>query len=190
MDTRRVVPWVMAVALLAASALVLVLSRRLRDLSSDYRELRSLSTLPHAGTVVPTFRTATLAGDSVTVGELPDSAARQVLFVFNTTCPYCRDIVPLWHQMADSLNRLGRVQVLAISLHPADTTQHYVADHGLQYPVLTFPRPKLVRLYRAVAVPQTVVLDWTGTVLYAKTGTLDSASLDSVYAAVSDSSGR
>lgn len=176
--------WILVVALIAASALVLVLSQRLRNLSADYRKLRRLSTLPHAGTVVPTFRTATLAGDSVTVGELADSTARQVILVFNTACPFCRAIVPLWLELADSLGRLGRVQVLAISLDPADTTRHYIREHGLRYPVLTFPQPKLKHLFRAVAVPQTVVLDWTGTVLYARTGTLDPGSLDSVYAAV------
>lgn len=181
---RRFVPWVLVAALSATSGLVLLLSRRLRDLSDDYRELRLRSTLPHRGTVAPTFRTATLSGDSVTVGEARDSTARQVLLVFNTTCPFCRGIIPLWHRMADSLARLGRVQVVAISLDAADTTRHYVAAHALRYPVLTFPQPKLARLYRAVAVPQTVVLDWRGTVLYAKTGTLDSPSLDSVYAAV------
>jgi len=185
MSVRRMGSWILAVALIAASALVLFLSKRLRDLSADYRKLRLHSTLPYAGTVVPTFRTVTLAGNSVMVGEAPDSAAREVLFVFNTTCPYCRGIIPLWHQVTDSVKGLGRpVQVLAISLDSADTTRHYAAAHALRYPVLTFPQPKLKPLYRAVAVPQTVVLDWRGTVLYAKTGTLDSASLDSVYAAV------
>src|SRR5512143_2492006 len=160
MSVRRVGPWILAAALIATSALVLVLSRRLRELSADYHKLRLLSTLPHAGIPVPTFRTVTLAGDSVTVGESADSASRQLIFVFNTTCPYCRGMIPLWQRMSDSLGRLGRVQVLAI------------------------PQPKLERLYRALAVPETVVLDWTGTVLYAKTGTLDAAALDSVYAAV------
>lgn len=87
--------------------------------------------------------------------------------------------------MTDSVMRLGPpVQVLAISLDLPDTTRQYVAQHAVRYPVLTFPQPKLERLYRVVAVPQTVVLDWRGTVLCAKTGTLDSGSLDSVYAAV------
>ena len=188
---RRVGLWVLAVALIATSGLVLLLSKRLRDLSADYRKVRQLSTLPHAGTVVPTFRTVTLAGDSVTVGEFGDTASRQVLFVFNTRCPYCRGIIPLWHQVTDSVKGLGRpVQVLAISLDSADSTRRYVAEHALRYAVLTFPQPKLKLLYRAVAVPQTVVLDWTGTLLYAKTGTLDSAALDSMYAAVTGRSLR
>src|SRR6266550_82146 len=184
MSVRRLVPYVLGVALLAASGLVFVLSSRNRELSADYRKLRELSTLPHAGTVVPTFRTATLEGRPVIVGELPDSGRKQVLLVFNTTCPFCLATIPVWKRLADSLGRLGSVQVLAISLDPDDSTEHYVAVHALRYPVLTFPQRKLKRLYRAVAVPQTVVLDWGGTVLYAKVGTMDSVSLDSVYVAV------
>lgn len=179
MAVRRMVAWVLAVTLVLACALVLLLAKRVRDPSTDYRQLRLLSTLPHAGTVVPTFRPATLAGDSITVGETADSGTSQILYVFNTTCPYCRAMIPILEQIADSLKRLKRpVQ------DSADTTRRYVAEHALRYPVLTFPQAKLKRLFRAGTVPQTVVLDSRGTVLYARTGTLDSVSLDSVYAAV------
>ncbi len=84
-------------ALVAASGLVVVLSRRYRELSADYQRLRVQATLPHAGTMVPTLRTATLQGRAIVVGELTDSTARQVLFVFNTTCPFCRVTIPVWH---------------------------------------------------------------------------------------------
>jgi peroxiredoxin len=179
------------IALAATSILVLFLSSRLRHLSADYRELRVRSTLPHVGIVVPTFRTATLRRDSVIVGEAHDSTVRQMLFVFNTSCPYCRSMIPVWRQLADSVGRLApTLEVFAISLDPADSTRRYATEHALPYSVVTFPQPKLARLYRAVAVPQTIVLDWRGTVLYAKTGVLDRASLDSVYSVASNWSRR
>ena len=190
MPDRRVVPPVLGTALLIAAALVLVLASRNRELSSDYRKLRELATLPHSGTVVPTFRAVTLAGRPVVVGETTDSAARQVLFIFNTRCPFCLATIPSWKKLADSLGRLGDVQVLSISLDSVDSTQHYTTDHTLPYPVLRFPQPKLKRLYRVVAVPQTIVLDWSGTVVYARTGMLDPESLDSVYAAATARAAR
>jgi hypothetical protein len=50
--------------------------------------------------------------------------------------------------------------------------------------VVRFPEPRLARLYRAAVVPQTVVLNSEGRVLYARTGLLDSAAaLDSVFRA-------
>jgi len=176
--------------LIALSALVLVLSQRLRHLTWAYRDLRRLSLLPHTGVVMPTFRAVTIGGDSVTVGQLADSAGRQVLFVFNITCPYCRRIVPVWHRLADSVSKLAHVQVLGLSLDAPNPTRDYASQRKLRYPVVTFPEPKLQRLYRTVAVPQTVVLDWIGTVLYARTGTLDSAAYDSVVRAVLNRSPR
>jgi thiol-disulfide isomerase/thioredoxin len=180
----RQVAYVLGVALFAASGLVLVLSNRNGELSADYQRLRVQTTLPHGGTIVPTFRTTTLQGHPVVVGELTDSAARQVLFVFNTTCPFCLATIPVWRRLADSLGRFKGVQVLAISLDPADSASRYVAENAIPYSVVTFPQPKLTRLYRATLVPQTVVLDWRGTVIYAKTGTLDPAALDALYAAL------
>lgn len=190
MVSRRFLNILLIVALVGTSALVLVLSRRLSDLGEEYRELRLLSSLPHAGYVVPTFRAETLEGDVVTVGETADSSLRQLVLVFNTTCPYCQQIIPVWRRLADSVSRLGSVQVFGISLHPGDSTRDYVSRHALPYPVVLFPQAKLKRLYRATSVPQTIVLDANGAVLYAKTGLLGERSMDSIYAAVGDSDGR
>lgn len=190
MVNRRLLNVLLIVALVGTSALVLLLSRRLDALGEEYRELRLLTSLPHAGYVVPTFRAETLRGDSVTVGEAADSSRRQMLFVFNTTCPYCQEIIPVWRGLADSVSRLGAVEVFGISLHPADSTRGYVSRHALPYPVVLFPQAKLKRLFRATSVPQTVVLDAYGSVLYAKTGLVNRASMDSIYAAASKSDSR
>jgi peroxiredoxin len=101
-----------------------------------------------------------------------------------TTCPYCRATLPVWERVADSLRRVAtpRIELFGISLDPAESTRAYVRTNHLSYPVLTFPDRKLLVLYRAVATPETVVLDGGGRVLYAHTGLLDSAAmLDSVF---------
>lgn len=69
MVSRRLAA-LMAAALLVASGLIVVLARRDLTLGRAYRDLRARAALPARGAVVPTFRTATLAGDSLTVGEL------------------------------------------------------------------------------------------------------------------------
>ena len=99
---------IMGVALLAASALVVRLGQRGIAISKAYAELRTKATLPYRGYAVPTFRAAALTGDSITVGQLPDSGGRQVVLVFTTTCPYCRATLPVWKQLADSLGGFGR----------------------------------------------------------------------------------
>lgn len=178
----------MAVALVAASALVVVLAQRHQRLTEAYRTLRLRTSLPSAGAMVPTFRARTLAGDSITIGEDPDPLARQVLFVLTTSCPFCRQTLPTWARIADSVSSLsaGRIVVAAISLDSLRLTEDYVHLHELRFPVLLFPAAKLRRLYRAAAVPQTLVLDHEGRILYARTGLLEpQAVVDSVFAAVS-----
>lgn len=187
MDTRPVLvrsaPWI---AVAVCAALVATLGARYRDLSRAYERLRLWATLPHAGFEVPAFSTSTLDGAPVTIGAAAAPATRQVLFILRTTCPYCRATLPVWERLADSLRRVAtpRIEMYAISLDPTESTRTYARAHPLPHPLLTFPDRKMVALYRAVATPETVVLDDRGRVLYAWTGLLDNAAVvDSIYRA-------
>jgi peroxiredoxin len=147
---------------------------------------REWAVLPHAGFEVPAFSTSTLEGAPVTIGAAAAPATRQVLFVLRTTCPYCRATLPVWERIAGSLRRVSspRIELYGISLDSAEQTREYGLANHLSYPLLTFPERKLVSFYRAVATPQTLVLDGAGRVLYARTGPLEnSAVVDSIFRA-------
>lgn len=170
-------------AVLLASALVAWLSVRQIQLNQAYAELRRLATQPHEGYAVPGFLARTLSGDTVTIGEGGSESDRTLLFVFTTTCPYCLATLPVWQQLADSAAGVPNVRIVALVLDSAAAARRYVAAHGLRFPVATFSSEKLRRLYRAGSVPQTVVLDGEGTVVYATIGRLKPGpQLDSVYA--------
>ena len=172
-------------ALIVAAALAVVLAMQNRALRADYAALRERTALPHPGLYVPTFQTTTAGGQPVTIGEAAESG-RQLLFVFNTTCPYCRASLPAWNRIAASLDSAGEpaVAVYGISLDSAEETRRYVAEHGLTFPVVRFPQRKLSVLYRTGIVPQVLVLDQGGQVVYARAGVLEErAARDSVIAA-------
>lgn len=176
----------LSTALALALVLVVVLGRRLDALGEEYHRVRRLASRLHSGSVVPAFRAATLAGDSLSIGEAPGPDTRQILFILTTTCPYCKATLPYWARLADSLTRLPNhsIQIIAISLDSLEATRRYAAEHRLNYPVVTFPSSRLKRLYRAGTVPETVVLDREGRVLHARTGVLSvPAVLDSIYQA-------
>jgi cytochrome oxidase Cu insertion factor (SCO1/SenC/PrrC family) len=172
-------------AFLAALVLVGALSAKNRALQREVRRLHVEEKIPHAGVVVPTFPTATLTGDSVTIGSAAPGT-RQVLFFFNTTCGFCIQTLPMWKSIATQLTGLGRpvVNVFGIALDSADATARYVAAHHLDFPVVRFSNGKTAALYRAVGVPITVVLDDDGNVLYGRGGALNGSAVDSVMAAV------
>jgi peroxiredoxin len=183
----RILPYA---ALVAAAALVVVLGQQKRTLVGRYDELqqryyRALRE-PLPNSFLPSFQTATLEGQPVTIGQLPQ-AGRQVLFVYTTTCPYCKASLPAWKRIAGTVDTMTspRAQVFGVSLDSADVTRRYAAAHRLPYRTVRFPDPRLVSMYRAGAVPLTLVLDEQGRTVYARVGELSApAAVDSVIAAV------
>jgi len=172
-------------ALAVAALLVVVVAFQNRTLREELRTLRRRAEGPYRGLVVPSFRAVTLAGDSVTIGE-GAPGVRQVLFIFNTTCGFCRETLPYWRRIAHELRTEERreVEVYGISVDSEAETRRYVGEEGVSFPVLGFPEVKLVRLYRAEGVPRTLVLDHEGEVLYARAGSFRSESVvDSIIAA-------
>ena len=179
--------WLLWTGLVTASGLVVVLATQNRALHHELNDLRLRQHTLQTGLFVPAFRTATLAGDSVTVGQAA-AGGYQVLFMFTTTCPHCLATLPAWRRIAEAVGAgpLAGVQVLGISLDGASATGGYVAEHRLTFPVLTFPDNKTARLYRADEVSVTVVLDPDGRVILGRPGGLTDAAVDSILAAVSD----
>ncbi len=171
--------WVVPSALLFATALVVLLAIQNRALREDYAALLEQTRLPHPGLPLPTFETVTMDGKPVTIGRSPDGA-RQILFIFDTSCPYCEASLPAWKKIATALDTApgDGIDVYGISLDAADTSARYAAQHGLSFPILTFPEAKLAALYRSRVVPQLLLLDSAGVVLYARPGVLEGKSGD------------
>jgi len=183
--SARIVRWVMAAGLVVGATLVVVLSQRLTRLTHAYQVLQRRASTLTTGEVVPTFQAVTLTGDTLTVGERLDGG-KQVLLLLTTTCPFCRATLPVWAQLADSIRQVRPdVEVIAVSLDSLDATRRYAEEQGLAMPVVTVPTRNLVRLLRAGRVPQTVVVNHEGRVLYGWTGLLSAdAVLDSILIAV------
>lgn len=181
----RAIRLAFAFAFTAAIALVVVMALQARSLRSRYDDLRKRVTEPHAGIFVPTFDAVTLEGNKVRIGRT-SLGGRQVLFIFTTTCPFCRASIPYWKQIAASVDTVSEdVEVYGIAVDSISRAPRYVLEHRLPFPVLGFPERKLSHLYRASWVPLTMVLDSDGRVVYARRGVIESsATVDSVIAAV------
>src|SRR5690606_17278144 len=143
-----------------------------------YATLYERTLRPQPGAYVPTVRTLTLEGDTVTLGEAADGG-RQVLFVFTTTCPYCRATLPTWNRIAGTLDTLStpRIAVFGVSVDSSDIAGTFAAEHGLRFPVVRLTRPKDRVLYRTGRVPETRVLDAHGRIVYAGAGVLDTGAV-------------
>lgn len=180
---------VVSLGLAAALVVILGLVDRIGDLRAEYAKVRRRLVALHEGAFVPPLRLATIGGDSVTLGE-PAEAGRQLVFVFNTRCPFCKATLPTWDSLADSVRRLDpRIGVLGVAIDSVANVVDYVEQNHLDYPVVPLLTMREIALYRAGAVPQTVVIGPGGRVRYAAVGQLTSrAVLDSVYRALAPDS--
>jgi len=179
------------VALLAASLLVVVLGVQKRRLDDEVSTLRGQVTRalrePVRGMFMPAFTASTLEdGRAATIGSTPGEG-RQVLLVYTTTCRYCLASLPSWKKIAATLDTMStvRAEVFGVSLDSVEATRKYAQRHALPYPTVRFPDDKVTSMYRAAAVPVTLVLDEQGRTLYSRVGQLsDQVAIDSVIAAV------
>jgi peroxiredoxin len=179
----RIAPFLPSLGLTAAAILVVMLTLQVRSLREELGAERRNAAVLRTGMFVPAVQGFTLDGAPAALAETP-AGERQVLFLYNTRCPYCLQTLPAWKELAGRLAGDTSVQVYGVSVDSADLTLRYAREHALPYPtVLLHPR-SLRSLYRADVVPQTVVLDAEGYVLHARAGVLDTtAALDSVIAA-------
>ena len=183
----RILPYA---TLAIACALVLLLGQQKRTLTEEVSRLRTQYRQarfePLPGMFLPEFNTATLEGEPVTIGALP-AQGRQVLFVYTTTCRYCLSTLPVWKKLATTLDTLSAVpvQVYGVSNDSVGVTRQYEAKHALPYRTVQFPSDKVRYMYRADAVPLTLVLDEQGRTIYSRLGEItQQATADSVIAAV------
>lgn len=133
---------------------------------------------------MPPLTVRTLDGTEVNIGPGAD-AERQVIFVFNTTCPFCLATLPAWKEIAEAVERDGRVGVYGISLDPVEATAPYATEHELPFPILPVDGARFGSYYRMKVVPLTLVIDSSGYVLHARSQGIESgsAAVDSIIAA-------
>lgn len=177
----------LVLAVLVLTALTIVLAHQNRLLVTSLQSERELAARPAPGSYTGLFTASTLDAQEVVIGEM-DRAGRQVLFFFNTSCDYCRASIPAWKELAARVGSVGN-EAFGVSLDSVSQTREYATEHMLTYPVVHFDTRRTRSIYRVRAVPQVVILDSSGVVLYSRIGVLHrrTAAFDSVFLAAVDS---
>lgn len=169
-------------ALTIAAAMVVLLGRTAGKLREANTELRRRAAFAYPGFPVPPLAGTTLTGAPVALGS-PDGK-KEVLFAFTTTCPYCLASLPAWQELsrraADPASGFAAYGVSYDSLH---LTSAYIDRHQLVFPVMAPGPARFPALYRAGAVPITLVVNDSGIVEFARVGVLSGrVDVDSVLA--------
>jgi peroxiredoxin len=68
------------------------------------------------------------------------------------------------------LAAIEQVEVVGISIDSVEPTRRYLAEHGIELPVVSFTEPRLLAMYQAGTTPQTLIIDADGRVGYSHLG--------------------
>jgi peroxiredoxin len=180
----KLVPW--ALAAISTGFLVTV-TRKYGRLSEQIVEHRSNDRHLRRGEYFPTFEATAVDGTPQIVGESAHLGDRQVIFLLTSTCPYCKRTLPTWKTLAGRLDSASHpnVRVFALTTDSLSAAMQFTNSHALGFRLIPFPASKLARLSRAYTVPQTLVLNHQGRVLYSRLGAMETrAAQDSVLKAV------
>lgn len=181
----KLVPWV----LLSLSGMVLVaLGLKYRTLRQDFLEHRRADTRLQPGTYVPSFTAVSATGDSLMAGYA-SAGERQLLILLTSTCPFCRETLPEWKglvgRLADSSLADHDLRVLGLTTDSLSDAAAYAKANDLPFPLVPFPNRKLASLYRGFTVPQIIVSDAEGRVVFARHGVIRTTqAVDSILAAL------
>jgi len=183
----RVTRAAFALVLASALGLVVYLSRQSRELRAEVLVQRRRANFPRVGQYVPPLRLATNFGDSVTLG-VDDAGSRQLLFVYQAKCGFCKADASTWNAVAARLatTPYRSVRVIGVSVDTTDSTAHrYASDHGFRFPIVRLPDPRWIALYHSRAVPLIVFVDVDGKLLFVRSGELGKrAGVDSLLATI------
>ena len=145
---------------------------------------------PTVGSSIENFSLEDQSGASKTLGELL-SKGPTVIFTVRSAgwCEQSKDHLLLLQQQLESLDAVG-LQIACLSYDNVEVIRNFAARNGIGFTLLSDPESKVLRqlklvntkfkqgtLRYAVAVPATLLIDRTGTVISVTDGLLDPASL-------------
>lgn len=133
-------------------------------------------------------------GDSLSINDLkplkanytlPVNSPNQLLFVFTTTCPFCKKNLDNWKKLSE-VAKEKNIAVVGIALDVPDSTAKYMSANKIDFDVL-FPADVNTyrQKYKLLGVPKTILRDSAGVVRGVWTGLLNSQQVEEVASAIS-----
>lgn len=103
---------------------------------------------------------------------LDTSSARQLVFLMTTTCPFCKETIPVWKELSAKVGK--SIPVLAISLDTRDSTSKFVEGNGISFPVaISRDAAAFKKVNKITGVPIALIRENTGRVTKVWFGKLD-----------------
>ena len=119
-----------------------------------------------AGSRAPNYVAVNLAtGDSVAIRDHYRGHVTLVN-IWATWCGPCRVEMPSMQALYDSLGNRGfRIAAVSIDQDPPDVVRQFASGLGLKFDILQDRRGEIQQAYQTTGVPESFLLDTTGTIM-------------------------
>lgn len=166
--------WAPIAALVVSSVVIVSLSSIVRDQEADRRDIRRRMALLHEGYFIPAMTLHADDGAEVKVGS-PPAGGHQLLFVYSETCEFSRDSATPWGTLVEELQSRGLPVTPAALLvdDPATPLPPGMERWSPPGGAVRLPDARSRFLMRSGVVPQIVLIDSSGQVVYNRSGVLD-----------------
>jgi cytochrome c biogenesis protein CcmG, thiol:disulfide interchange protein DsbE len=125
------------------------------------------------GDAAPDFAAPTLDGDTISLASLRGEAV--MLNIWATWCTPCREEMPLLEALHRELAADG-LRVVGVSIDAsgmASDINYFLDAHDVTFMILHDPAERVMRLFRARAVPETYLIDRDGRIVRRWIGKFD-----------------
>lgn len=134
-------------------------NRTLRDALSSSR--RTAPESYQLGEQLPNVGVVDLSGESLELQDL--TAEVGVLAFLTTTCPYCRNSLPVWEDVHSELTSRG-LPLIGISFDPLENTRRYADEHSIEWPLYVLASDADRDLLKVGGVPLTISIAPAGVI--------------------------
>lgn len=177
--------WLLHIVVLALAIDVVILARQ-------NKELKEIHT-PSAARLVAAGDTLSFNGLNL-IREGRDlnrgNSSPRLVYVFTTSCPWCRKNIQGWKRTANEFKKLG-TDIIGISLDDSVKTINYIHENELNYPVAVPSDPRVFQASnRFASVPITIVATSSGIVKQVWSGALSDAQFQEVVGSVLKANSR
>jgi glutaredoxin len=144
-------------ALVASLLVIAVLAKQNRDLK------RGSGQAPKANMRAGEYFSLAGLTPASNGAQLDSTSSRQLIFVFTTRCPWCKETLPMWNSLADSTAQKKSLPVRGICLDSLEETRASIAQNKLTLPVIVPSNKELFSHFNKLnSVPLTIVRVGTG----------------------------
>ena len=154
---------VMVIATLSCLCVLLILQNK------ELKESRPSFPVPFVdlkpGDKIEPVTLQSLGGTTINLRyQEPDQ--KYLIFIFSTTCPHCENNLPVWNHLANLVGNKPGSNIIGISSEPNEVLKAFVSNKKPDFNIYSAViDTSFVRKYGVNVVPETIILNGSGSVV-------------------------